>query len=253
MKKPFEGKAVKDARNGFLSFGIAFLIITLSLCVTGKAFAQDGASEALELRYQAELAIAGEKNRELAKAMQEALPGLLQEYLATRDGTIALDAVDASFVEEQFKVARAMEEPGVALALDVYSGPGTGYEHGLRTSIANLAGFHSGKAADAALNAHEKIIDRQLAKLDSAGDRFGAKLDAAADRFSARAERFTQTVETKGASLSVTPGVEVKVETKGATVEVTPGSGPADVTPGNGNAPVARDGTPGNSGGNGKK
>lgn len=258
MKLFFE--RLNDQKNDFLlllCLLVSFLILTFTHYPM-LAYASDGTTEALQLRYQAEMAIAKEQaagHHKLAKAMKEALPGLLQEYLVTRDGTLSLDTVDAAFVEEQFKVARAMEEPGVALALDVYSGPGTGYEHGLRTSIANLAGFHTGRASDAAVDAHERIMERQLANLDSSLARFEAKLNAASAVFDSKtnagtetiADRTAEQVVSAGATLSVTPSISVEV-TAGATVEkltpagetktvtaintiqVSPGNGPAEVT-----------------------
>jgi hypothetical protein len=248
-KKPFVKGLTR--KNGLFYLFLPFLAFLLTLSCVPLALASDGATEALQLRYYAEVAITQEEangNRDLAQAMRHSLPGLLQEYLATRDGTIALDTVDAAFVDEQFKVAQAMEEPGVALALDVFSGPGTGFEHGLRTSLANLANFHermAGKVSNDALDATEKVIQNQLAKLENRSNRLDARLNAA----SSKIQRFTLTVNTKGVNLSVTPSQSVSVETKGATVEVTPGSGPATVTPGNGNSAAGfSGGSPGNSG-----
>jgi len=218
-----EGKTVKPClthprkrgggsfKHGFSVFlttatTLACAIFTLGIGV-GAAMAGDGATEALELRYQAELAIAQAQasgQRELAQAMQESLPDLLQEYLVTRDGTIALDTVDAAYVQEQFKVARAMEEPGVALALDVFAGPGTGYEHALQTKIADLSTFHekmAGRLSETSLDTHERVMERRLekieqhlAKADAVADRFDAKLEA---KLEAAAERLAEKVERK--------------------------------------------------------
>jgi len=193
-------RARGSLRHGCVVVGVTCTFLGIGV---GVAMAGDGATEALELRYQAELAItqahtAGQQ--ELAQAMRESLPDLLQEYLATRDGTIALDTVDAAYVQEQFKVARAMEEPGVALALDVFVGPGTGYEHALQTKIADLSTFHdTSRFSDAALDAHERVMERRLdkmeqhlAKVDAAADRFDAKLEA---KLEAAAERLAEKVE----------------------------------------------------------
>ena len=130
-------------RGGLVLCGhLAALLVVYG--VVPAVGASDGATEALELRFHAEHAIAEEGasgDAELAGVMRELLPGLLVEHLAARDETITLDTVDAAFVQHQFQTAALMEEPGVALALDVFVGPGTGYEHGIRTSIANLADF----------------------------------------------------------------------------------------------------------------
>ena len=162
MKRELFFERGNEPKSGLFCLLVSFLIVTFTNYPM-LAYASDGATEALQLRYQAELAIAQEQtagHAKMAKAMKEALPGLLQEYLVTRDGTIALDTVDAAFVQEQFKVARAMEEPGVALALDVFSGSGTGYEHELRSSISKLADFHS----EAAERVVERNMDRETAK-----------------------------------------------------------------------------------------
>lgn len=241
LKKPF-ARATR-ARGGALRNGL-FYFLAFSLALTSLpsiALAADGPTEALEMRFQAEKAIAQERTQghaALADAMQGVLPSLLQEYLITRDGTIAMDAVDGAFVQEQFKLARAMEEPGVALALDVFSGPGTGYEHGLRTALAGLAGFSvsgrkAGPASEAAIDALDRQLDNHLeAKLDTAT----ARLESNTDR--SVADRSV----TAGATVSVEPSVKVEV-TAGATVEaaaktvtaintitVTPGNGPAEVS-----------------------
>lgn len=209
MIKPFW--KLQEKKNGFfylgpLTYG-AFIFLLFGL--TGTAHPADGATEALELRYYAELAILKEQaegNPQLAEAMLETLPTLLQEYLVTRDGTIALDTVDAAFVEEQFKIARTMEEPGVALALDVFAGPGTGYEHGLRTAIANLADFNErkvGVVSESALEAHERVIERHLEKIEERlGDnevdhRLDAKLDARIERLESKAEKAEEKAEEK--------------------------------------------------------
>ena len=190
MKLFFEQS--QEKKNSLFYLWTTFLILSFVAYPTAS-YASDGATEALQLRYQAEVAIAQEQaagHAKMAKAMTEALPGLLQEYLVTRDGSIALDTVDAAFVQEQFKVARAMEEPGVALALDVFSGSGTGYEHGLRTSIANLADFNvkmADRVSEAALDAHERIMERQVEKLEQHLAEFNetkleAKLNTTAER-----------------------------------------------------------------------
>ena len=169
--------------------------------------AEDGATEALRLRYHAERAIARERAQgrsRMADAMQEALPNLLQEYLATRDGSIATDSVDVAYVQEQVKTARALEEPGVALALDVFSGPGTGYENDLRTSIAGLADFHekadrAARMSEKTLDVHERVMEQQLAKVEQqaqkvsvAIERMEAKRDAVIERMEFKGEPFKQ-------------------------------------------------------------
>lgn len=201
--------------GGMMTAGSFFLSILAPF-----GWAEDGAREALELRYQAELAIAKEQasgHREMARAMQESLSTLLQEYLVTRDGTVALDTVDDIFVQEQFKTARAAEEPGVALALDVFSGPGTGAENKLRTEMTHLADFHSDRSEQAAgrvtdrplrenereplqvtketVDAYERQMERQLDKIErqltqthAAADQTDAKFDA---KFEARMDAAT--------------------------------------------------------------
>ncbi len=216
MKHPLLGIYRKARHGSFSAFPASLTCSAFFLSLFAPfAWAADGALEALELRYHAEKAIAGERSSELAQAMRESLPGLLQEYLATRDGSIALDTVDDAFVQEQFKTARAMEEPGVALALDVFSGPGTGYEHGLRTSIARLADFNerrAGRVSEAALDAHERVMERQLEKLEQYLA-LEAKLANSDDRFEAESERTTE---------EKVDAVVIKLENKvGAVVEKT--------------------------------
>ncbi|MBI1952628.1 MAG: hypothetical protein HYS41_00700 [Candidatus Omnitrophica bacterium] len=216
-----------------------FLTLTLFwLPGVPLTFASDGATEALELRLTAEKSIAGERNKKLARAMEQALPELLQEYLATRDGTIAMDAIDSAFVEAQFKIARSIEEPGVALALDVFSGPGSGYENDLRTSISNLADFKAESAerfagrisdrtervSERTLDVFEREMERQMDKVEqevakfAAFDRLDSKVEAkmearmdvmtarflgpekAAEQLSERAEKLAE----KAASLAST-------------------------------------------------
>ncbi|MBI3333513.1 MAG: hypothetical protein HYZ93_05430 [Candidatus Omnitrophica bacterium] len=265
--EPFGGRKMeRPPKSGLFYLWILLLapFLMIGLSHSEAVADPDGATEALQLRFQAELAIAQEKGNghvELAEAMQQALPELLQEYLVTRDGTIALDTVDAAFVQEQFKIARAMEEPGVALALDVFSGPGTGYEYGLRTAIANLADFNDRAAShvsEAALKAHEHMMEGQMEKMDQALAKREAALDRAdrfRDRFNDRLNRaanFTLTVNTPGVSLSVTPSVSVSVQTtNGASVTVDPGSSTTVTTPG-GSGTVGFSGSaPGNSGNSG--
>ena len=96
--KPLRG-CPGTSRSGFL-FGLAGLAAIWLM--TGTASASDGATEALELRYHAEMAIAEEADQgeiELAGVMRELLPNLLVEHLVTRDATITLDTVDAAFVD----------------------------------------------------------------------------------------------------------------------------------------------------------
>lgn len=210
MRKPYFMGWTHRSHGSFYACAALLTALTFLLSLPCPVLAADGAREALELRYQAELAIAEERahgNRELAVAMEEQLSGLLQEYLVTRDGSIALDTVDAAFVQEQFKVARAMEEPGVALALDVFSGPGTGYENDLRTSIIHLADFNArmaGRVSEAALDAHERAIERQLEQLDQ---HLIEKLEATVDRV-----EFEQRAES-----SREAGIETRLETKVTT------------------------------------
>ncbi|MBI3312483.1 MAG: hypothetical protein HYZ88_03045 [Candidatus Omnitrophica bacterium] len=214
------------------STGGALTAVSFFLSILAPfGWAEDGAREALELRYQAELEIAKEQaagRRELAKAMRESLSGLLQEYLVTRDGSIALDTVDDLFVQEQFKTARAMEEPGVALALDVFSGPGTGYENELRSSLSGLADYQAGpaeraaermverdardhKVSEAVLNSFEKEmersmdrVERQIEKHQAAEQfdskfeaKFEAKLDASVNKAERIAEKKAEKAEEK--------------------------------------------------------
>lgn len=210
---PFLGRSIPGSG---LSFGLA---VVLSLwMVPGQSNASDGATEALELRLQAELAIVEESaggHKELAHAMTEALPGLLLEYLASRDETIALDVVDAAFVREQIKVAELMQEPGLALALDVFAGPGTGYEHGLRTALTNLADYQHGRATEVVLDVYERQIERHQAHVEkmeeshrkvdehrleaqlSAADRPERKIEKIAEKTEAKAEKALAKAEEK--------------------------------------------------------
>lgn len=214
MNHPYLGLYRKAKHGSYSAFVASLTCATFFLSLFAPfAWAADGALEALELRYHAEKAIAEERSSELAQAMRESLPGLLQEYLATRDGSIALDTVDDAFVQEQFKTARAMEEPGVALALDVFSGPGTGYEYGLRTSIANLADFNerkAGRVSEAALDAHERVMEHHFEKLEQANQYLSQKLEAAMDDL--EGERSREFIETK-LETKVTATVE-KVESR---------------------------------------
>ncbi len=214
MKLFFDLKR-KAKKNIFFCLWTAFLTLSFNISLIQPVWASDGATEALQLRYQAELAISQEQaagHKKMAEAMRESLPGLLQEYLATRDGTIALDTVDAAFVQEQFKVARAMEEPGVALALDVFSGPGTGTENEIRSSISKLADFQpealerrverellDPKVSERALDSYERVMERQMERLEhkaaqesvTAGRfdaKFEAKMEARLDATTARFE-----------------------------------------------------------------
>ena len=191
VERPSAG--VKIPGGGFLSFMGLGVVVTI-LSFQGLAVAGDGATESLELRLHAELAIAEEakEHPELAEAMNEMLPGLLLEYLASRDETIALDVVDTAFVREQLEVARLMEDPGLAWALDVFAGPGTGFENSLHMSMANLADFHeeqAQRATDAALKVYERQHDRleRLEQLEQDHneaelERFEVKLARASDR-----------------------------------------------------------------------
>lgn len=210
---------MRQARGWKRGIGsLSVLALIVFLCPV-PAWSTDGPTEALELRLQAEQAIAQERragHTAMANAMQQALPDLLQEYLATRDGTIALDAVDAAFVQEQFKIARAMEEPGVALALDVFSGPGTGYENELRTGIAGLADFHQTnhfeRVSERTLDVQERSMERQmeriersLEKVENVAERLESKMEAKLQaRLDTVAERLEQKQEPK----------ELKTETK---------------------------------------
>ncbi len=190
LKRPFEREGI--LRNGLFYF--TALCVALTSCPTAALAAGDGPTEALGLRLQAEKAIAQEKthgNAKLAEAMREALPSLLQEYLVTRDGTIATDAVDTAFVQEQFKAARALEEPGVALALDVFSGPGTGYENEVKSGIADLAEFHAdvaGRVSEKVLDAHERVMERQIERQIERIEQDMEKSSLVAQRFEAKFE-----------------------------------------------------------------
>ena len=232
--EPFSGHKMRSAPGNGIFYPLPLLLLTAGLLFLpdgGIALAGDAATEALELRYHSELAIAEERatgNRALADAMQDVLPGLLQEYLITRDGTVALDAVDAAFVEEQMKAARAMEEPGVALALEVFTGPGTGFENDLRTGLANLADFHPNEirhVSERALEAHERVMERQmdrvaqdLNKTQEAFARFDAKfeaklearLDTATEKLERKTERISEKLEEKAEK--ITERLEQKAE-----------------------------------------
>ena len=175
------------------------------------AEAGDGATEALELRLHAELAIAEERaggRAPLADAMTDVLPGLLREYMASRDETIALDVVDAAFIREQVKVAELMQEPGLALALDVFAGEGTGFEHNLRASLTSLADFHevrAHRATEASLRVYEREVSRRLEHVDKIEEnhrkveshRVEATLVAVADHFTGQAEEKIEKTQEK--------------------------------------------------------
>ena len=209
--------------------GLGVLALWILFCVQ-PVWAADGSTEALELRLKAERAIAQERqtgHAAMANAMQKALPDLLQEYLATRDGTIALDAVDAAFVQEQFKTARAAEEPGVALALEVFSGPGTGYENELRTGIAGLADFHQTdhpeRVSERTLDVQERAMERQmdkiersLEKVENAAERLESKMEAKIQaRLDTVAEKLEQKQERKELKAELrTERLEAKAELK---------------------------------------
>ncbi|MBI4228063.1 MAG: hypothetical protein HY600_07330 [Candidatus Omnitrophica bacterium] len=230
-------------KNGFFCLLRLALAITLVTSTTPTVYAltEDGATDALLLRYQAEQAIAQEEQagrRELAGAMRDTLPHLLQEYLVTRDGTIALDTVDAAFVREQFKVARAMEEPGVALAMDIYAGDATGFEHNLQTSLSRLADHqveiaeraqeHANHGADRVservVDAYERQIERQLdkvehdlEKINAASGRFEAKFEA---RMEAKLDAAAARLEVKAAKAELKAiREEAKAEVKAAKEE----------------------------------
>ena len=169
------------AKVGARRIGIVVSIVRVALLFglsTPGAWAKDGAAEALALRLYAEQAIEQERaggHAPMADMMQELLPGLLLEHLSSRDETIALDVVDAAFVQREFETAELMEEPGLAWALDVFAGPESGFEHELRTSMTNLADFHETRAqrvTEAALKVYEKELvreeHRELARLEKA-------------------------------------------------------------------------------------
>lgn len=149
-------------------------VVLLVLAWQPAVFAADGATEALELRLHAERAIRQERatgHAPLADAMRGMLPGLLTEYLASRDETIALDVVDSAFVREQVKLGEMMQDPGSAWALDVFAGPGTGHEHGVRSSLANLADFHdkrSERAMEQVVDVYERNVSKQMERLEKA-------------------------------------------------------------------------------------
>lgn len=171
-------------------------VVLLVLAWQPAVFAADGATEALELRLHAELAIRQERatgHAPLADAMRGMLPGLLTEYLASRDETIALDVVDSAFVREQVKLGELMQDPGSAWALDVFAGPGTGHEHDVRSSLANLADFHDKRAERAmeqVVDVYERNVSKQMEWLEKAQEhqeriqdkQMEAKLVHAADR-----------------------------------------------------------------------
>jgi hypothetical protein len=181
----------------------------LVLACQPAAFAADGATEALELRLHAELAIGQERatgHAPLADAMRGMLPSLLTEYLVSRDETIALDVVDSVFVREQVKLGELMQDPGSAWALDVFAGPGTGHEHGVRSSLANLADFHAQHAErkmEHVVDVYERKVNKQMKQLEKVQEHLArvhekhmeATLAHAGDRVSrieAKVERITE-------------------------------------------------------------
>lgn len=227
--KPFMGcsRSLGSPKNGVLLSMRFCVLVTFatSFCLASPVLAGDGATEALELRVHAERAIAQEQaagHAALAEAMQGALAGLLQEYLVTHDGTIALDTVDAAFVQAQFTAARAMEDPGVALALDVFAGPGTGFEHDLQNQLADLASFDG--VQEAAFDAHERVMERQLekveqhaAKMEDVEAKLDAKMAAAAERLEIKAEVKAEKVEDKAEAKA--EKAEEKAEVKAEKAE----------------------------------
>jgi len=179
------------------------VVLGLSVCaVTPDARAGDGASEALELRLVAERMIAHEAAQghdQLAAVMRELLPAALVDDLVTRDEGVTIDTVDAAFVAEQFKMASAMEEPGVAMALEVFAGPGTGQEQGIRTSLARLADFKARKAdtlpdMSRAVEVHERVMERHLEKLQARVDVLEQRGDRA-DRLEKALSKAEKTLE----------------------------------------------------------
>lgn len=187
--------------------GVSFLVAcALALLPAASARAGDGATEALELRLHAEHAIAQERisgQPGLADAMTGMLPGLLLEYLASRDETIALDVVDAAAVRHEVVAAKLMQEPGLAWALDVFAGPGTGHEHELRTAMASLADFQGARAErgmervmEAAVDVYERQVQRDLERADKLQEKQQElelrKAEVALAKVADRAERFAE-------------------------------------------------------------
>ncbi len=205
-KRPRVG-AKAPARGSIVVWALA--VAMASSGIGPVVFAGDGASEALELRLYAERAIEHERaagRAPMADVMTDLLPGLLVEYLSSRDESIAMDVVDSAFVAQQVQVAQLMEQPGLAWALDVFAGPGTGYENNLRTSISNLAEFHHEptdrqearmeRASDAAVDAYERQLDRHVDRLDKAQE----TLEKVQDRqMEAENDRIERTVDQKKA------------------------------------------------------
>ena len=198
---PFSKSVKRLTRSGL--FYVYFLATFVR---QSAAFAEDGATEALWLRLAGENAAIEEErsgNPALARAMEQVMPALLLDYQLTRDGTMAIDAVDAAFVEEQMRIARAIEEPGVALALEVFTGPGTGAESAMRRDLANLASYEGGLAriSEKTLDAHERVMGRQLERIekelekaDTTHERLDSKLEA---KLEARLDTVAQRLEQK--------------------------------------------------------
>lgn len=238
MRPFFKSGILKSGFLRLLGLLLAVTLIPFTAPSALYALTDDGATEALALRYHAELAIAQEEQagrRDLAMAMRDTLSPLLKEYLITRDGTIALDTVDATFVREQFKVARAMEEPGVALAMDIYAGEATGFEHDLQTSLSRLADHHADiaeraqehadrgldRAPERIVDAYERQIERQLDKVEHDLEKVGAaagRLDAKFEaKFDAKLDAAAARVEAKTAVKAIRQ--ELQAEVKAAKAE----------------------------------
>jgi hypothetical protein len=199
----------RSAPGSGVTFFVALALTgTIAPCAT---LAADGATEALELRVYAEQAIIRERTTGpagMAEAMQRMLPGLLLEYLASRDETIALDVVDAAAVRHDLTTAKLMQDPGLAWALDVFAGPGTGHEHELRSALAHLADFHAAqaeqglaRAAEAAVDVYERQVQRDLARADKLQEMHIAleqrKAEVALAKVTDRAERIERIADKK--------------------------------------------------------
>lgn len=149
--------------------GIFFLALLVFMASDPRTLlAGDGATEALELRWHAEMAMAkedAEGRPAMADAMRATLPKLLLDHVATHDESIAIDVVDAALVRQHAQLAQLIDQPGLAWALDVFAGPGTGNEQNIRTAMASLADFHEVRARQAtemAAEIYERTVEQTL-------------------------------------------------------------------------------------------
>jgi hypothetical protein len=266
-------------RSGVFVFGAGALAVTLAASPP-SSWAADRATDALDLRLRAEREIGKEAaggNRELAAAMRELLPGLLKEHVLTQDESVAIDTVDAGLVQEELRVEQAMAEPGLAWALEVFVGPGTSHEQGVRDAVRDLARFHRGPgmsltavAATFDVGNTDRPMERRLNGLLNAYEHyleahdadFEARLNAALDRTNRGLER----AAARGLNAAAGPG-ELPSQASERVQEAPgsppasppaeppapepPGPGPADPGP-PGGTPPGQGGNPGNGQGNGR-